>query len=156
MSWSSTFYIRQVSEQDYGYYECVAENGLGASTFPVHFTPPTAPDPPLALKVGHTGLAEGQWDKRENLIKYETQVIFNHYNPAPTPASPLLFLLRQVVNSSHDSVWLAWQAGFDGGKTQYFRLRYRSQGSTAYHYHDVAEPGVQDYQVGVWVRTWVG
>lgn len=52
VSWASTFYIRNVHEDDYGRYECIAENELGASTFTVRFIKPTRPDPPLSLKVG--------------------------------------------------------------------------------------------------------
>ena len=82
ISYASTFYIRSVTMSDYGYYECVAENELGAQTFSVHFTAPTRPDPPFALK---------------------------------------------VINTTHDSVTLMWILAFDGGKQQYFRLRYRTK-----------------------------
>ncbi|XP_042868952.1 nephrin-like isoform X2 [Penaeus japonicus] len=102
VSWASTFYIRNVHEDDYGRYECIAENELGASTFTVRFIKPTRPDPPLSLK---------------------------------------------VVNTTHDTVTLAWKPGFDGGKTQYFRLRYRIKDSTSYQYLDVYESGVYMYTV---------
>ncbi|XP_071534637.1 nephrin-like isoform X2 [Panulirus ornatus] len=102
VSWASTFSIKNVLESDYGYYLCVAENDLGASTVSVHFTRPTRPDPPLALK---------------------------------------------VLNTTHDSVTLAWVPGFDGGKPQYFRLRYRSKSSSSYQYLDVYEFGVYTYTV---------
>ncbi|XP_042221326.1 nephrin-like [Homarus americanus] len=102
VSWASTFFIKNVNELDYGNYECVAENELGASTISVHFTPPTRPDPPLALK---------------------------------------------VLNTTHDSATLAWIPGFDGGKPQYFRLRYRSKSSSSYQYLDVYEFGVYTYTV---------
>ncbi|XP_063589610.1 nephrin-like [Penaeus indicus] len=102
VSWASTFYIRNVHEDDYGRYECIAENELGASTFTVRFIKPTGPDPPLSLK---------------------------------------------VVNTTHDTVTLAWKPGFDGGKTQYFRLRYRTKDSTSYQYLDVYEAGVDVYTV---------
>ncbi|XP_037781127.1 LOW QUALITY PROTEIN: nephrin-like [Penaeus monodon] len=102
VSWASTFYIRNVHEDDYGRYECIAENELGASTFTVRFIKPTGPDPPLSLK---------------------------------------------VVNTTHDTVTLTWKPGFDGGKTQYFRLRYRTKDSTSYQYLDVYEAGVDIYTV---------
>ncbi|XP_069173216.1 nephrin isoform X1 [Procambarus clarkii] len=102
VSWASTFYIKHVNDPDYGNYECVAENELGASTVTVHFMPPTRPDPPLALK---------------------------------------------VLNTTHDSATLAWIPGFDGGKPQYFRLRYRSKSSSSYQYLDVYEFGVYAYTV---------
>lgn len=51
ITWKSSFFIRNVNEGDYGHYECVAENELGAYPFTIHFTPPTRPDPPIALKV---------------------------------------------------------------------------------------------------------
>lgn len=63
VSWASTFYIRNVHEDDYGRYECIAENELGASTFTVRFIKPTRPDPPLSLKVGSGDPGGLQWLK---------------------------------------------------------------------------------------------
>ncbi|XP_018024106.1 nephrin isoform X2 [Hyalella azteca] len=102
VTWKSLFFIRNVNEGDYGYYECVAENELGASPFTIQFTPPTIPEPPLALK---------------------------------------------VLNTTHDSVMLSWVPGFDGGKPQYFRLRYRPKDSSHYQCLDVYQSGVYSQSV---------
>ncbi|XP_076060270.1 nephrin-like isoform X4 [Oratosquilla oratoria] len=103
VEWSSNFYIHDVSEKDYGSYDCVADNELGSSVVSVRFTAPTPPDPPLALK---------------------------------------------VVNTTHDSVVLKCVPGFDGGKPQYFRLRYKTKDSNSYDHLDIYETGVYVFTVG--------
>ena len=42
---------------------------------------------------------------------------------------------------------LSWVPGFDGGKPQYFRLRYRPKDSTYYQYHDVYQAGVYEQAI---------
>ncbi|XP_068214395.1 synaptogenesis protein syg-2-like [Palaemon carinicauda] len=63
----------------------------------------------------------------------------------PTRPDPPLSL--KIVNSTHDTITVAWTPGFDGGKQQYFRLRYRSKSSSSYQFQDVYESGVYSYPV---------
>ncbi|XP_050709640.1 nephrin-like [Eriocheir sinensis] len=63
----------------------------------------------------------------------------------PTQPDPPLAL--KILNTTHDSVTLAWIPGFDGGQPQYFRIRYRSKSSSSYQYVDVLEFGVYTYTV---------
>ncbi|KAM4702999.1 nephrin [Rhinophrynus dorsalis] len=53
----------------------------------------------------------------------------------PDPPSGL-----KVVGFTHNSVTLEWNAGFDGGEEQKFRVRYRWHGAGSYMYVDVFPP----------------
>lgn len=45
-------------------------------------------------------------------------------------------LSLNVLNTTHDSVSLAWTPGFDGGIKTSYQLRYREAGASAYRYID--------------------
>ena len=42
-----------------------------------------------------------------------------------------------VVNVSHDSITVSWEAGFDGGLEQFYRVRYKPTQTVGYMYVDV-------------------
>ncbi|XP_043190544.1 nephrin-like isoform X2 [Amphibalanus amphitrite] len=90
-TWQSVLRIKDVQSSDYATYECVALNELGSQRQQIELGRPSAPDPPLGLK---------------------------------------------VVNVSHDSATVAWEAGFDGGQKQMYRVRL-TEGSDRHQYRDV-------------------
>lgn len=49
------------------------------------------------------------------------------------PDAPLSL---NVLNTTHDSVSLAWTPGFDGGLKTTYQLRYREANAASYHYYD--------------------
>ena len=51
MTWQSVLKIRDVQPSDYATYECVAHNELGSQRQQIVLGRPSAPDPPLELKV---------------------------------------------------------------------------------------------------------
>ncbi|XP_059352881.1 nephrin-like [Daphnia carinata] len=57
-------------------------------------------------------------------------------------------LALHVVNVSHDSVYLAWRSGFDGGLFQSYRLRYRQIGNEFYKYADVYPTNMTAFTLG--------
>uniref|UniRef100_A0A0N8CD86 Down syndrome cell adhesion molecule n=1 Tax=Daphnia magna TaxID=35525 RepID=A0A0N8CD86_9CRUS len=57
-------------------------------------------------------------------------------------------LALHVVNVTHDSVYLAWRSGFDGGLFQSYRLRYRQIGNEFYKYADVYPTNVTAFTLG--------
>ena len=51
----------------------------------------------------------------------------------------------RVVNITHRSVQLEWQAGFHGGMDQYFRLQYWPSGSNEYASHEKTREKLAKY-----------
>ncbi|XP_043210989.1 nephrin-like [Amphibalanus amphitrite] len=109
VTWQSVLRIKDVQPSDYATYECVALNELGSQRQQIELGRPSAPDPPLGLK---------------------------------------------VVNVSHDSATVAWEAGFDGGQEQRYKLRYRQSPGTEYHYDPVpSSSGTQFTVTGLRAST---
>ena len=53
-----------------------------------------------------------------------------------------------VVNSTHNAITLSWKAGFDGGSTQRFQVRYVEVGQSEGHkYADVVPPSATVFSV---------
>uniref|UniRef100_T1IZV2 Nephrin n=1 Tax=Strigamia maritima TaxID=126957 RepID=T1IZV2_STRMM len=57
-------------------------------------------------------------------------------------------LAIKVLNVSHNTVWLSWNPGFDGGLTQSFRIRYKDDVGKAFQYWDVDPSDVTMYGIG--------
>lgn len=91
LTYESVLMVDKVETNDYGLYECKAENELGSSRENIRLDVTSKPDPPLSLN---------------------------------------------VLNTTHDSVSLAWTPGFDGGLKTTYQLRYREASSSAYKYVD--------------------
>lgn len=54
----------------------------------------------------------------------------------------------EFVNASHNSITIRWKAGFDGGMTQRFRVRFKVEGTTqGYTYVDVIPTDVTTFTV---------
>lgn len=52
MTYESVLVIQNVSNKDYGFFECHAQNPLGTSQSAIHLDGTSKPDTPLDLKVG--------------------------------------------------------------------------------------------------------
>lgn len=91
LTYESVLLVDKVDTNDYGLYECKADNELGSSRENIRLDVTSKPDPPLSLN---------------------------------------------VLNTTHDSVSLAWTPGFDGGLKTTYQLRYREASSSAYKYVD--------------------
>lgn len=91
LTYESVLMVERVDSDDYGLYECKAENELGISAENIRLDVTSKPDPPLNLN---------------------------------------------VLNSTHDSVTLAWTPGFDGGLKATYKIRYREATSNRYYYVD--------------------
>ena len=64
----------------------------------------------------------------------------------PDPPTALRF-----VNSTHNSITLTWEAGFDGGAHQAFRVRYKeADGDGGYKYEDVVPSDATVFTVSVY------
>ncbi|XP_053200672.1 nephrin-like isoform X2 [Panonychus citri] len=51
ITYQSTLVINDVTNKDYGPYECIARNELGLNRLSIHFNRTSPPDPPLTLKI---------------------------------------------------------------------------------------------------------
>lgn len=51
-------------------------------------------------------------------------------------SKPELPLSLNILNTTHDSVTIAWTPGFDGGMKASYRVRYREANSEHYKYED--------------------
>lgn len=91
LTYESVLMVDKVETNDYGLYECKAENELGSARENIRLDVTSKPDAPLSLN---------------------------------------------VLNTTHDSVSLAWTPGFDGGLKTTYQLRYREASSSSYRYVD--------------------
>lgn len=74
----------------------------------------------------------GQYECRaENELGFNKENIRLDITSKPDPPLDLI-----VLNTTHDSVTLAWTPGFDGGVKAKYRLRYREGTSDLYKYED--------------------
>ncbi|XP_071513815.1 nephrin-like [Panulirus ornatus] len=102
VTYESVLLVKNVTAEDYGDFECRAENRLGSSRVTLRLQAPTKPDTPLHL---------------------------------------------QVTNATHNSVHLAWTPAYDGGLHQKFRIRFRADHTSRYHYRDVYPENVTRFSV---------
>ena len=51
VTWQSVLEVKDVQDSDYATYECVAHNELGSARQQIVLGRPSAPDPPLGLRV---------------------------------------------------------------------------------------------------------
>lgn len=74
----------------------------------------------------------GQYECRaENELGFSKENIRLDITSKPDPPLDLI-----VLNTTHDSVTLAWTPGFDGGLKAKYRLRYREASSDIYKFED--------------------
>lgn len=91
LTYESVLMVERVDTNDYGLYECKAENELGKSVESIRLDVTSKPEMPLNLN---------------------------------------------VLNTTHDSVTLAWTPGFDGGVKATYKIRYRAPSTNQYSYLD--------------------
>ena len=53
----------------------------------------------------------------------------------------------EVLSTTYNSVILSWQAGFDGGFQQYYRIRRQTAGSEGFQFDDVKADQATQYEV---------
>ena len=63
------------------------------------------------------------------------------------PAKPYPPYLIHVVNKTARSITIAWKAGFNGGLSQSFRIRYKPVEASGYVFRDVAPYGALSYKL---------
>ena len=104
---SSELLVFNVTNDDYGLYECVARNSEGTLFMFL-----------LTRQLGVTKLL--------NVLG-----VTRHRIPLDVKSRPDRPTHLHLVNVTHNAAHLVWTAGFDGGMDQYFRVRYTPLGESA-------------------------
>lgn len=84
----------------------------------------------LIEKVGKTDYGDYECMARNELGSSKEIVKLEVTSKPDTPLS------LNILNTTHDSVTLAWTPGFDGGMKASYRVRYREMNSEHYKYED--------------------